>query len=91
MRIRIGINTGSVVVGNVGWPGRINYTIVGDTVNTTQRLEAIGKQFDRGDAATILVSGTTAAQLDQTFTLEPAGSLEVKGKERKVEAFRLIG
>ena len=91
VRIRIGINTGSVVVGNVGWPGRINYTIVGDTVNTTQRLEASGKQLDRGDSATILVSGTTAAQLDRSFTLEPAGSLEVKGKEKKIEAFRLIG
>jgi class 3 adenylate cyclase len=40
IRIRIGLHSGPVVVGNVGWPGRINYTIVGDTVNTCQRLEA---------------------------------------------------
>ena len=50
-----------MVVGNIGAPGRINYTIVGDTVNTCQRLEALGRNFDRGEAATILVSGTVAA------------------------------
>jgi adenylate cyclase len=78
-----------VVVGNVGWPGRINYTIVGDTVNTCQRLESMGTEADRGDAVTILVSGAIAALLGNDFTLEPAGTFQVKGKADEVEAFRL--
>lgn len=90
IRLRIGIHSGPVVVGNIGWPGRINYTIVGDTVNSAQRIEVLGKDLDRGDAVTILVSGATAAQLSDDFALEPAGTFEVKGKSEKLEVFRLL-
>jgi adenylate cyclase len=89
-RIRIGIHSVPVVVGNIGAPGRINYTIVGDTVNTCQRLEALGRDFDRGEAATILVSGTVAAAVAGEFTLEPVGSYDVKGRSERVQAFRLV-
>jgi adenylate cyclase len=90
VRIRIGIHTGQVVVGNVGWPGRINYTIVGDTVNACQRLEALGKEMDRGDAVTILISGATAERLDESFKVEPAGSFAVKGRTEAIEVYRLL-
>jgi class 3 adenylate cyclase len=88
-RIRIGIHSGPVVVGNIGAPGRINYTIVGDTVNTCQRLEALGRDFDRGEAATVLVSGAVAAVVGGTLAVEPVGSYEVKGRSERVQAFRL--
>ena len=90
IRLRIGIHSGPVVVGNIGWPGRINYTIVGDTVNSAQRLEVLGKELDRGEAVTILVSGAAAAQLSDDFALEPAGTFEIKGKSEKLEVFRLL-
>ncbi len=90
IRVRIGIHSGPVVVGNVGWPGRINYTIVGDTVNTCQRLESMGKQVDQGDEVTILISGATARLLGDDFTVVPAGTFQVKGKAEKIEAFRLV-
>ena len=90
-RIRIGLHSGPVVVGNIGAPGRINYTIVGDTVNTCQRLEALGRDFDRGEAATILVSGTVAAAVEGTLAAEPVGSYDVKGRSEQVRAFRLTG
>lgn len=90
IRIRVGIHTGPVVVGNIGWPGRINYTIVGDTVNTAQRLEMLGKEMDRGDAATILISGETAERLDDAFRIERVGSFEIKGKAEAVEVYRLL-
>ncbi len=88
-RIRIGIHSGPVVVGNIGAPGRINYTIVGDTVNTCQRLEALGRDFDRGEAATVLVSEAVATVVGGTLAVEPVGSYEVKGRSEKVQAFRL--
>jgi class 3 adenylate cyclase len=90
-RIRIGIHSGPVVVGNIGAPGRINYTIVGDTVNTCQRLEALGRDFDRGEAATVLVSETVADAVGGVLAVEPVGSYSVKGRSEEVQAFRLIG
>jgi adenylate cyclase len=91
IRIRIGLHTGPVVVGNVGWPGRINYTIVGDTVNTCQRLEAMGKEMDQGAAVTILISSATAAQLDDSFKIERAGTFSVRGRNEDLEVYRLLG
>ncbi|MDP6429877.1 MAG: adenylate/guanylate cyclase domain-containing protein [Rhodospirillales bacterium] len=90
VRIRIGIHQGPVLVGNIGAPGRVNYTIIGDTVNTCQRIEALGKQFDEGADATILVSGAVAAEVSAKFNVQLAGDFEVKGKEEKVEVHRLI-
>ena len=52
IRVRIGLHSGPVVVGNIGAPGRVNFTVVGDTVNVAQRFEQLGKEFmkrRRGD------------------------------------------
>src|SRR5688500_20386153 len=54
-RIRIGLNTGSCVVGNVGSINRINYTAIGDSVNVAARLEAANKEL----GTTILASEST--------------------------------
>ncbi len=89
VQVRIGIHTGPVVVGNIGWPGRINYTIVGDTVNSSQRLEALGKDMGQGEEVTILVSGATAERLDDSFELDFAGRFEVRGKSDSLEVYRL--
>ncbi len=90
MRLRVGLHTGPVVVGNIGAPGRINYTIVGDTVNTCQRLESLGRQVDTADAVTVLLSETTARAVEGNATLEPVGQFEVKGRMQKIQAYRLV-
>jgi class 3 adenylate cyclase len=90
VRVRIGIHSGPVVVGNIGAPGRINYTIVGDTVNTCQRLESLGREIATDDAVTILVSEATANAVADGFTLTLAGSYAVKGRTEQVQAFRLM-
>lgn len=90
VRVRIGIHTGPAVVGNIGAPGRMNYTTVGDAVNTAQRLEQLGKELDEGDDATILVSSATvAAAGDLGLALEQAGRFEVKGKQVQLDVCRL--
>ena len=62
VRMRIGVNTGEVTAGNVGAPGRSSYGIVGDAVNTTQRIEQLAKEVcPDGLLAAVLVSATTRA------------------------------
>ena len=88
VRMRIGLHTGRAVVGNIGAPGRMNYTIVGDTVNVAQRLEQLAKETSAGDVG-ILVSHATADRLGEAFVREPAGEHQVSGRDRPVAAFRL--
>ncbi len=90
VRVRIGLHTGQVVIGNIGAPGRINYTIVGDTVNTGQRIESLAKEFDFGAAATVLISEATAAAADGEFAGSmSAGEFTVKGRSKPVRVLRL--
>ena len=88
--IRIGIHTGSATVGNIGSPGRINYTIIGDAVNVGQRLEQLGKSlFPEGSETAILVSGATAAALGPDLHPTSAGKHLVKGRAGEIDVFKL--
>jgi len=83
LRVGIGINTGNAIAGNIGSPRRLDYTVVGDTVNTAQRLmtNAAGGQ--------ILISESTARKMGKTFDLERLPELKVKGRSEAVPVFRV--
>ncbi len=89
VRVRVGIHTGPLVVGDIGAPTRINYTVVGDVVNGAQRLEGLGKEVDPEAELIILISRATADLLPPDFDVAAQGALKVKGKERELEVFRL--
>ncbi|MEM6462111.1 MAG: adenylate/guanylate cyclase domain-containing protein [Pseudomonadota bacterium] len=92
IRLKISIHSGPLIVGNIGAPGRINYTVVGDTVNTCSRIEDVCDNIDDGKARTIiLVSDQVVAEVGKAFAFEPAGSFMVKGKSEPVKVYRLIG
>jgi adenylate cyclase len=84
--IGIGINTGVACVGEIGAENRFNYSAVGDSVNTTARIESMCKDvgFD------ILISGSTAERLNGFAMLE-AGSRSLKGKSAKTALYLLVG
>lgn len=88
-RLRIGIHTGNVVVGDIGGGSRLNYTIVGDAVNTASRLEGLGKQFPTDPHVVVLVSGDTKAQLTGDWHLVDRGEHEVQGRAAGVRVWEL--
>ena len=88
--IRIGIHTGGATVGNIGSPGRINYTIIGDTVNVGARLEQLGKILrPAGSEVVILASGATVGKLGPGFGPAPVGRHPVKGRVGEIDVFSL--
>jgi adenylate cyclase len=91
VRIRIGIHMGPVIVGDIGTQNRINYTIVGDAVNATQRLESLGKLIDPDAEAIALVSEDIFAAAADGFQFVERGEQSVKGKQEKLKVFQLVG
>ena len=91
VRVRIGLHTGPVVVGNIGAPDRVNYTIVGDTVNTCQRIENLGKVLgDAGEHDVVVhMSDATQRRLNESVATVTVGMHGLKGRAAEIEVFRL--
>ncbi len=90
MRSRVGLHTGLAVVGNIGSKLRFNYTMMGDTVNLAQRIEAAAGHFGAG----ILVSGEThaaASKDDPDLVFRALDRILVPGRTQPVEIYELLG
>ena len=88
IHIGVGINTAEVVVGNIGSvEHKLDYTVIGDGVNLASRLESANKEFHTG----IIISEFTLAKLGDRFDARPLGDVKVKGKERPVTIYELLG
>lgn len=81
----IGIHSGSAIVGNIGCDFRMDYTAIGDTVNTAARLES------KAGANEILVSETFYRQVSDKVEAEMVGELALKGKSKAVVVYRILG
>lgn len=88
--IRIGIHTGLATIGNIGAPGRLNYTIIGDTVNIGKRLEQLGKEvYPCDNDVSILISGETAEKLTSVFTPISVGRHKLQGRVTEIAVYKL--
>jgi adenylate cyclase len=85
--VRMGINTGQMVVGNMGAETRMDYTIMGDEVNLAARLEGVNKVYD----TEIIINENTLNECGDVFEVRELDSIRVVGKEQAVVIYELLG
>ncbi|MFH1081746.1 MAG: GAF domain-containing protein [Pseudomonadota bacterium] len=86
VKMGIGINTDTIVSGNIGSPRRMDYTLIGDGVNLASRLESLCKQYH----ASILISENTYRKLRGTYRIREVDRVVVKGKTETVAVYEVL-
>ncbi len=84
LKIGIGMHTGPVVAGNLGSARRMNYTVIGDTVNVAARLEGVAGPDE------VIITEETRRHLGDGFVVEPRRPVSVKGKSEPIRIFRVL-
>lgn len=85
IRVRIGVNSGTALVGNIGSAERLSYTAIGDAVNLASRLVGVAKEH----GVEIVLSGETRARTDGCLPLRSLGETAIRGKTGKVQIFTI--
>ena len=86
LHVRMGVNTGPMIVGNMGSEERFDYTIMGDAVNLASRLEGANKAYD----TYLMISESTYAQVREQVEVRELDLLRVKGKNEPIRVYELM-
>ena len=84
--VRLGVHVGDAVVGNIGSLERMEYTVLGNTVNLAARLEGLNKEY----GTTILVSEAVRSRVENLFRFKSIGSVPVRGMTTEIRAHELV-
>ncbi len=84
--MRLGINTGEAIVGNIGSDKRMDFTVIGDAVNVAARLQELAKELE----ADTLVSAATYRQVEGRFQFEALGPVVLRGRQEPTPIYRLV-
>ncbi len=87
LEVGIGINTGDVVIGNIGSDRRLEFAAIGDTVNVAARIENLTRQYHLG----ILISESTYEAVKDRFECRRVDSVTVRGREQQVMLYEVVG
>src|SRR5690606_24927673 len=87
IKIGMGLNSGDAISGTIGSSERMEYTVIGDAVNTASRIESSTKAF----GTDLLISGETLEKVKDRFVFEYAGAAEVKGKSDPLKMHKVRG
>lgn len=86
-KIGVGVNTGNMIIGNMGSTGKKDFTVIGDSVNLGARLESTTKEYH----AKIIISEDTYNAVKDAIDAKHIGSVKVKGKTKAVEIYAVLG
>ena len=81
---RMAVDTGSVIIGNIGSPKRMDFTAIGDTVNTASRLQSIA------DIDTVVISENTYKEIEKISSVDDLGFIKLKGKTEPVHVYQIL-